>query len=137
MVRWADNGAVLIAPSVTLGTISSREGNDLNKVVETSEIVGISCVQRKVRGTRGGGDEQVYCSSPARLSTGRNHGRVDATVCACGVRVERQWIECGFSALETVLPSSAFVGIGRGMGASREFGHRDRADCDLDGQLRW
>jgi len=56
------------------GDGSSSEGDDLYEVVETSEIVGISCVERKVRSARGSSDQKVDCSGSARLSTGGNDG---------------------------------------------------------------
>ena len=51
-----------------------------------------------------------------------------------GFAVERERVEGGFRSLQTVLASGAFVRIARGVRPGRQFGHGDRADCDLDGQ---
>ena len=68
--RWAVSFCG--ARSVPFGEGLSGESDDLDEVVEGSEIIGVPGVERKVRGACSGRDQKIDCSRSAGLSPGRN-----------------------------------------------------------------
>ncbi len=98
---------------------------DLDKLVDPQEVARVTCVQRQLGGASSCRDKEVDRSSPTRLPSGTDDGRVDPAVSSRGIAIERKRVERGLGTLEAILPSAALVRIARGVWSGSQFCHRD------------
>jgi hypothetical protein len=108
---------------------------DLDDTFEPSEVLLIPSEQWKPFGARGCGDEKIHGSRSTCGATGSDNRRVDPSVGACGVSVERQRIKRGLDPLEPILTSRPLLGIIRGVRARGELRQRERTDGELCGEV--
>lgn len=100
----------------------AHDGDDVSK---SGKIVRIAGAQRKIRRRSYRRCEQIDGPGPACLSTPRHNRCIDPSVCACGVRIEWDRIECCLGPLQSVLSPGSFIRVGSGVGTSRQLGHGD------------
>lgn len=105
--------------------------DDVDEVVEGSEVVGVSGVERELCGQGGGSDEEVDRSGPTGFVAGLGDRREDPTVGAGGIGIERQRVEGGFSPLQPILAATP---LGRVVGGARPGGQFCEGD-GADGHL--
>ena len=91
--------------------------------------------RRQTSCERGRSNEQIHRPPAARLAACRTNSGVDAAERPSDRRIHWQRLERGLSPLQPVLSASALSGIDSRMRPCREFGHRDRGNCDLHGQI--
>ena len=85
---------------------------------------------------RGRRDQEVDRAPPGLAATCHNGG-VDPPVRPRVITVERHGLHPRFKLLQPILTSRPFGGLVGGVRPSRQFGHRDRADRCLIGQIGW
>jgi hypothetical protein len=107
------------------------DGHDVDQGVQRSEVVGIPRVERQLERASDCSDHQVDRSCASRLATRCSDCRIDAPVGPSRISVERQRGEGCLGPLQTILPSCSLRWILGSVGASCEFGHRDRRHGDL------
>jgi hypothetical protein len=107
------------------------DGHDVDQGVQRSEVVGIPRVERQLERASDCSDHQVDRSCASRLAARCPDCRIDTPVGPSRISVERQRGEGRLGPLQTILPSCSLHRILGSVGASSEFGHRDRRHGDL------
>lgn len=114
------------------GPLSDRE--DLDEVVESSEVVWVAGEERETLSHGGGDDQQVQGSGSPGFTSGVHDGGEDPAVSAGRVWAEGERVEGGLGSLQPVLTPAALFGVVGGVWAGGEFGECDGADGDLERQ---
>jgi hypothetical protein len=109
-------------------------GYDFNKVIDPSEVVRVTRIERQMDGAGGSGYQEIDRSRASSFPTKASDCRVDSAVSARCVTIERQWVKRSFGALKTILPTASLVGIVGRVWACCELSERDGADRYLERQ---
>lgn len=106
--------------------------DDLDELLDASEVVAVTGVEREIGRKRCCCDEKVNGPRSTGLPARCHHGGEQPAVGAGGVAIEGKWIECCFRPLKSVLSTTTLVGIGGRMRTGRQFGHAQRTDSNGD-----
>ncbi len=120
--------------------LPAREGaelsdcDDVHQFIQPCVVLWVPGHQRQALRDRSRGDQQVG-EAASRLAACGEDCCVDSTVRAGGITPEGDRLEGGFSALETILSTSALGSIRAGGWPSSQFRHRDGGDSNGERQL--
>jgi hypothetical protein len=108
--------------------------DDLEQVVEWSETFTVTRREGKARRNGGRGDEQGNRPHTLPYAGRRDRGE-NSAVCPYRIPVDWERIKDGLGSLKAILSTGPLVWVAGGMGTGSKFGHGERADRDLDGEL--
>ena len=114
------------------GCVNS-DGDDLNQIVQTNEIIRISCDQRQFLSHGNRCDQQVG-KALARLTSVASDGGEDLSIGTGRGDSEGYGLEGRLDSLESILSASPPTGIVGCSRASRQFSHGDRGNGETIGQ---
>ena len=110
----------------------NSDGDDLDQVVQTNEIIRVSCDQWQFLSHGNRCDQQVG-KALARLTSASSDGGEDLSVGTRRGDSEGYGLEGCLDSLESILSASPFTGIVGCSRASRQFGHGDRGNGETAG----
>lgn len=114
------------------GDVNS-DGNDLDQVVQTNEIIRVSCDQWQFLSHGNRCDQQVG-KALARLTSASSDGGEDLSIGTGRGDSEGYGLEGCLDSLEPILSASPLTGIVGCSRASRQFSHGDRGNGETIGQ---